>query len=315
MRHALNTLMCALVGTVLCSAARAEIVEPAETEENPYQAIVDRNVFGLRPPPPPPSTEPPKAPPPKFTLTGISTLMGQKKVFLKAPGGPAKPGEPAKGDEYYMLPEGGEDGELKVLQIDERHGLVKINYAGIVSTLDFTNNGAKAIAAAPVALPAGVPGQPPPGGIPAPAPGAITRPLPAAPGTVPMPTRTLRLPTATPTGTVAPGTTPGYSGVGSAGGVYTANQYASANVLTTPPGTTPTTTAATTWQNSVPVEQQFIMVEAERERTRNAVASGMLPPLPPTPLTQPGSAGVQQPVQQQMPQLPPRAPGLPALPQ
>src|SRR5215475_11822548 len=63
--------------------------------ENPYQGIIDRNVFGLRPPPPPPSNEPPKPPIPAINLTGITTLLGKKMAFMTIQL-PPKPGEQAK---------------------------------------------------------------------------------------------------------------------------------------------------------------------------------------------------------------------------
>jgi hypothetical protein len=78
---------------------------------------------------------------------------------------------------------------------------------------------------------------------------------------------------------------------------------------------TPNQTVQQHAQNQMPVEQQFLMVEAERERTRNQVAAGLLPPLPPTPLTPAGSPGSvnsapQQDVVRQIPQMP-LPPGMP----
>src|SRR5947208_16694459 len=46
---------------------------------NPYQGIVDRNVFGLKPPPPPPAPPEPPKPPVNITLTGITTVLGKKR--------------------------------------------------------------------------------------------------------------------------------------------------------------------------------------------------------------------------------------------
>ena len=48
----------------------------AESSGSPYQRIVDRNIFGLKPPPPPESHDPPAPPPPRITLTGIFTILG-----------------------------------------------------------------------------------------------------------------------------------------------------------------------------------------------------------------------------------------------
>src|SRR5258708_2332237 len=50
----------------------------AEVRPNPYQAIIERNPFGLKPPPPPPDPTPPGPviPPPKVVLTGIVSAFG-----------------------------------------------------------------------------------------------------------------------------------------------------------------------------------------------------------------------------------------------
>src|SRR6185503_15328371 len=58
----------------------------AEMKENPYQVIIDRNPFGLKPipiPEPPKPPEPPVIPPPDVKLTGITTLGAAPKVFLQ----------------------------------------------------------------------------------------------------------------------------------------------------------------------------------------------------------------------------------------
>src|SRR5829696_571497 len=59
----------------------------AELKDNPYQVIIDRNPFGLRPIPPPPvavvDTNPPAPPPPDIKLTGITTLLGEPRVMLQ----------------------------------------------------------------------------------------------------------------------------------------------------------------------------------------------------------------------------------------
>jgi hypothetical protein len=109
---------------------------------NPYNGIVDRNVFSLKPkliqeelP-----KEQPK-PPVKLTLTGITTILGNKRVLLSAQI-PARPPEQAK-TENYMLTEGQRDGGVEVISIDEKGGKVVVNNNGITETLDFVNNGAK----------------------------------------------------------------------------------------------------------------------------------------------------------------------------
>src|ERR1700720_2046820 len=99
-----------VAGVFLFCASAMAIITPAVLSDNPYQGIVDRNVFSLRnppPPPPPPSNDPP---PPKLTLTGITTILGGKRALLKGTPPPAK-GEPAK-EQFYMLSEGQRDGNI-----------------------------------------------------------------------------------------------------------------------------------------------------------------------------------------------------------
>lgn len=66
----------------------------AEVKSNPYESIVDRNPFGLRPPPPPPDTTappPPSAPPATVELTGITSLFQKNRALLEITPGPGKP--------------------------------------------------------------------------------------------------------------------------------------------------------------------------------------------------------------------------------
>jgi hypothetical protein len=317
MMHGRKVLICLVGGgLLLCGVGYAATPDPEPSDEstntdstsasaNPYQAIVERNVFGLKPPPPPPDPESQKPPMPKITLTGISTLLGNKRAFLKTPAPPAKPGEPPKSEQFYMLTEGQRDGEMEVIEIDEKAGAVKVKYAGTIVPLDFVNNGAKLVNPPPV-----VPG---PGGIPSPTgvPGAL--------GVKPLPTRTLRLPTPgipTPGSPAAPSFQPSGSeqfNQGAAGGSVPMPIYGAGI-----PNPQPTATPAV---NQLPLEQQYLITEAERERTKQQVASGLLPPLPPTPFTPAGSPGSVTPDPNQgagnpnqQHQGPPRAPTLPPIP-
>lgn len=265
------------VTIILCSLLSGALYSPAADQENedtgsttppstnPYQAIADLNAFRLRPVPPPPEPEKIKTPPPKITLTGISTMLGQRKVYLKTPGNPGKPGEAAK-EQYYEIAEGTMDRDIEVLEINAQAGTVRIKYEGTEIPLNFMDNGAKAIAPPP-----GQPGQPgAPGMIPPP--GSVGAPPPGFgnPGSNvrPLPTRTLRLPT--PSASAAPAMAPGFGHPN--------------------PGL-PSAAA----QNEMSAEQHVIMLELERERTKQQVATGLLPPLPPSPLSPPGSPGTESP--------------------
>ncbi len=141
-----------------------------------------------------------------------------------------------------------------MLEINEQEGSVKVNESGLVTLLTFDKDGAKLPSTPPPAVP--VAGAPPAGMAPANAYAPATGSSPvtsfggaANTGLKAIPTRTLRLPTAG--GVGAPN-----SGVGQ-------------------PQVTP----------QLSPEEQMVMIEVERERTKAAVANGLLPPLPPTSLT------------------------------
>ena len=174
MKQGQRMLICALAGVVLCTSGNAAT---SDAPGNPYQGIVDRNVFGLKSPPPPPDPEANKPPPPKVFLTGITTILGNKRALLKTTP-PAKPGEPAK-EQSFTLGEGQRDGEIEVLEIDEKAGTVKVNDYGTITTLDFDKNGVKVAGGVPPAP--GAPGAPAarPGGF---VPGPVGNPFPPAGG-------------------------------------------------------------------------------------------------------------------------------------
>jgi hypothetical protein len=194
-------LLC-MLGTVAFGTIASALTTDATSK--PYQGIVDRNVFGLKPAPPPPDpTEVNKPPPVKITLTGITTILGNKRVLMKAPSPAAKPGEQPKGDRSYILTEGQMEDDIEVLEINEKTGDVKLKNAGAVVTLNLMKDGPK----------------PPMGAAPAPGvPGAPGGAIPGLPGVAPaagqgnpafpLPARIPRVPGATGTPTVPGSYTP-----------------------------------------------------------------------------------------------------------
>jgi hypothetical protein len=173
---------CILSTFLLCSAAIAIGADSG----NPYQGIVDRNVFGLKPPPPPGKPEDKKIDLPPITLTGITTILGNKRALMNVQA-------PGKALQSFILAEGQREGEIEVLEIDEKAGSVKVSQSGTVVPLTFEKNGAKLTAAAPVPMPA-VPGAKPlnpPSPTPLPYVPGTTPPLPSGLKTIPQ--RQLRL--------------------------------------------------------------------------------------------------------------------------
>jgi hypothetical protein len=238
-------------------AIAADTADPADASSNPYQGIVERNVFALKPPPPPPDPESTKPPTPKFSLTGITTILTKKLALFKSDPIPAKGAQPATKEESYMLAERQRQGDVEVLSIDEVARTVKVDYAGTILTLDFTNNAAKAVAVAPVpgATP-GVPGLPPPTGVPI-SPRGTGRSGLRQPGASDNQRRPLR------------------TGGGPLG-------MASGQMGMAPVAQVQTGMAAQPAPEVITREQQEVLMEAMREQQQNNPA---LPPLPPTSLT------------------------------
>ena len=129
----------ALSGLFLSGVA-AKASGPSQTG-NPYQVIAQRNIFGLRPPTPAQKVEAPPAPLPNVVLTGITTLLGEKRAFLEIT--PlTRPPQPPK-PEACILTEGQREGEVQVVQIDPKAESVKILNTGVEMTLTFEKNGRK----------------------------------------------------------------------------------------------------------------------------------------------------------------------------
>jgi len=146
MRRIGKILVYAIGGCLLYGGGFAA-TRPPSSPDKPYDSIAERNVFGLREPVQPTMDAPP-APPSKITLTGITTILGNKLAIMKAQI-PAKPGEPAK-ELPIMLNEGQREGGIEVLEVNEKAGSVKVKDFGTVTTLTFERNGVKAPTATPL---------------------------------------------------------------------------------------------------------------------------------------------------------------------
>ena len=121
-----------LLGALCCGVvARAEV---PPLPDNPYGAIVARNVFGLVPIPTNPPVDPtPAVPPPKITPNGIMDIFGNLQALFKV-ALPGKPGLPPH-DESYVLSVGESQDEIEVTKIDQKGGVITFNNHGVVQEL------------------------------------------------------------------------------------------------------------------------------------------------------------------------------------
>jgi hypothetical protein len=258
-----------LSGLLLSAGSRAVI---ADTAGNPYQAITERNIFGLKPPTPPVSPEDNnRVPASKIKLTGITTILGRKQALLLVTV-PPRPPQPAREDSY-ILTEGQRDGEIEVLNIDETAGSVKVKNHGVVQTLDFVNDGNKLPAASSLPQPGAPPGM---------APGARPPAMPQAalgPGMRQIPPRPLR---------AAPSPGIGQQTASSAGASAAYGGAPNAGFMGG-------TTATAPQQQQITPEEQTLMFEAQRAELLDKGNSEVANLIPPTELT-------PQVMQPQMPQ-------------
>lgn len=122
----------------------------ADVKPNPYETIVDRNPFALRPPPvvtdaPPPG--PPPTPPATVEITGITSVFQKHKVLLEITPGPGKPVV------RRILTEGEREDTVEVVSINVEKNEVVIRNSGVTTNMSLKKPSAVAAAAAPAGAP------------------------------------------------------------------------------------------------------------------------------------------------------------------
>jgi hypothetical protein len=267
-------LVFGLGGLVLATAAWAD-VNPSG--DNAYHVVVERNPFGLSPPKvvlPPTNTPPPVKSDVKFT--GITVdKVGGKKAWLVVP---PPPNSRAQNPQYLSMRENETQGDIQVLEIDDKENTVKIVNAGTPVVLTFKDNGyaTPTMAAMPgnPLAPHGVPGM-------LPTPGVLPTPGLPTPGIVPAPTPGIKTAGVTPTGIPANDAMAARYGLQNAA---PGNTTTIAPVRTIPTRTLRTTVepqAQSTGANADPVVQH-IMREAQKMQTeqQQGIAYPPLPGLP-----------------------------------
>jgi len=152
-------------GILWAAMVQADVTEPAA---NPYDVIHVRNPFALKPPEkigPVGPTNP--VVPSNVKLTGFSSDSTGKnwKVWLMIPA------QPGKNPQYFNLMEHEKQGDIEVLEINEKENTVKILNGGNPAELTVKDNGLPTPAAPlvpGVPMNPGAPGGPVPGIVPPP---------------------------------------------------------------------------------------------------------------------------------------------------
>jgi hypothetical protein len=129
-------MLLAILGCQVCCTDK-KAISPSSTEGS-YEGISGRNVFGLRPVPRPDLHTESIPPPPKIVLTGITTILGNKIALLKVLMPGPKPGDKPH-DDFLTLAQGEREGNIEVLDVDEKAGRVRVNDFGTIIELTFEN--------------------------------------------------------------------------------------------------------------------------------------------------------------------------------
>lgn len=168
-----------IAGLLLAASVLAEVRLPADS---PFQVILDRNPFGLRPVPTNVVVVAQTSAPPaqvNVNLSGITDVGGKQKAWMVIPAG----GTRTNTASFSMSVGDPEFEGIQVEHIDVQRGVVQIRKHGVPTTLDFQNHGLAYTGPVAVTPPAGagrpgrvpVPGQPRPG-VQVPTPGTRTLP-------------------------------------------------------------------------------------------------------------------------------------------
>ncbi len=266
-------LVFGLGGFLLATAAWGD-VNPSG--DNAYHVFVERNPFGLRPlQVVPPVTNTPTTQKSDVKFTGItSDRSSGKKAWLVVP---PPPNNRTQNPQYLSMREGETQGDIQVLEIDDKENTVKIVNAGTTAVLSFKENGfttptAAAMPGNPL-MPRGIPGV-------LPTPGALPTPggLPV-PGIVPAPTTPaagIKTAGVTPTGIPANDALAARYGLQS-----TTPAITPVRTIPTRNLRTPVAPQAQAQEGPVDPVVQRILMEAQAEAARRRGEN--FPPLPPLP--------------------------------
>jgi hypothetical protein len=261
MKRVVTTTIGLLSLVALTMEARAIV---GDTTENPYHAIVERNVFDLKKPDPPAAlTNAPATPPPNVKLTGITTVLGPKKALFMVKDVDT-PGKPPNKEESVILREGERQGALEVLEINEKAETVRIKNDGTVSVLTFEK--AK-LPSAPAVQPTAMAGGP-------------TQP---------------RIPTFVPPQAGNPGYNPQVTPTSYP--IVPNNPGAAANNYNNGLSSIPTRTLRTGQDeaNNMSAEEATTLALANQQANQDKIARGEMPPLPPPPgMANPGAQNQNQ---------------------
>jgi len=243
-----------LAALVVLAGGRESAV--ADAKANPYDAIVERNPFGLKPPPPPappedPASKLPPAPLATVEVTGITSILSSKRALLEIVPGPGKPMLKP------ILSEGERVESIEVVSINVEKNEVTIKNGGVITNLTFK-------------IAKSTPGPTAPGSLPPPVPGSVPPPIPP---------QTTMNNYGTSRGVMMGGGAPAASPADAAGALGTVGGNGFRSI--------PSRALRANLQTQLSAEESVLQLEQNRALNQQiSQSTGIrLPPLPPTILT------------------------------
>lgn len=172
-----------IVSLLSVLALSVGIRSSAASNDDPYRAIMDRNVFDLRPMPVAPINTAPATPPPNVKLGGLMEITGHPQAVLVV----TDPAAPSKPPVSYVLAEGERKSTVEVKSINMDNKTARVQIAGNEVQLKLEEVKATGGPAAGAPALAGAPGQRPfppgargRGAFPIPTPGNPAAPAPGS---------------------------------------------------------------------------------------------------------------------------------------
>jgi hypothetical protein len=146
-----------LLVLALTAGTQATRTSGASSSDGPYRAIMDRNVFDLRPMPVKDNTAAAPTPPPNVKLVGLMMITGHPQAVLSI----ADPTAPTKPPVSYVLSEEQRQASVEVKSINMEAETARVQIAGDVVQLKLEKDVKAAAGPGPAAAPgmAGQPGQ------------------------------------------------------------------------------------------------------------------------------------------------------------
>jgi hypothetical protein len=181
MRCGGNVVVCLVAGFALATGPGVQAESSGTSSDGPYRAIVDRNVFSLRPMPVASAQPAPSTPPPNVKLVGLMMISGHPQAVISVlDSGPGK--QPVS----YILSEDQRQASVEVKSINLAGQSARVQIGEDFAELKLETNAVAASAPAPGGQM--MPGQRPffPGarggrpGLPMPGPGGGFAPPPSA---------------------------------------------------------------------------------------------------------------------------------------